>query len=226
LQRLAATYNRLGGLMSVLARQMGVDVASVLAVWQIESGGRVHVPGSAVIRFENHLFYRLWGRANEDTYNRHFRHGGHAGLPGKSYQNHRFREDPSGEWLPQHGEDGGGQSTEYRVLALARRLAGDGAAIQCISMGGPQILGSNYRGLGYASPRQMYDAFQASEHSHVLGFFDFCRQTAAPSRGALIGYLRDQRWQDFARYYNGPGQVERYGGLLQAAYTQAKRLGI
>lgn len=93
-------------------------------------------------------------------------------------------------------------------------------------MGGPQILGSNHQLIGYPSPRAMYDAFQADERAHVLGFFDFCQQTNAPARGNLLRYLRERRWADFARYYNGPGQVSTYGAWIQAAYDQARALPI
>lgn len=220
---LAATYNRLGGLIGALAAQTRIEVPAVLAIWQVESGGRQHTPGRAIIRFENHLFYRSWGAANQALYNQHFRHGGNAGQPGKAWENHQFRTSTSASFQNLHD---GQQATEYRALELAIRLGGDTAAIKSISMGGPQILGSNHQLIGYPSPRAMYDAFQADERTHVLGFFDFCQQTSAPARGDLLRYLRERRWADFARYYNGPGQVATYGAWIQAAYEQARALPI
>jgi hypothetical protein len=218
---LATAYNRLGGLIGALAGQTGIEVPAVLAIWQIESGGRQHMPGRAIIRFENHLFYRNWGQSNQALYNQHFRHGGYAGQPGRSWQGHEFRA--SAGFQPVHS---GQQATEYRALELASRLAGQDLALRSISIGGPQILVSHYQLIGYASPRAMHDAFQADERAHVLGFFDFCRHTRAPSRGDLLRYLRERRWQDFARYYNGPGQVAAYGGHIQQAYGQATQLPI
>lgn len=220
-QTLARTYNRLGGLMQTLAGELGFEVAGVLAVWKVESGGRDHTVGRAVIRFENHLLWDRWGKSNPALFDQHFRYGGRSGVGGRRWEGHQFRESPGGAWETVHT---GKQANEYRVLALAIRLAGDHVALQCISLGGPQILGSHYRDIGYASPREMYDAFQASERAHVLGFFDFCRTKPAPRRGDLIRYLREKNWSEFARYYNGPGQVATYGGLIGSNYQEAARL--
>ncbi len=219
---LASTYNRLGGLMQAVANEARIEVQAALGVWQVESGGRTHTVGRAIIRFENHLLYRLWGKNNQAIYNRHFQHGGHMGVPGSPWQNHKFRENTTEPLRSFHGN----QDLEYRVLALATRLAGEEPALKSISIGGPQILTSNYSLIGYSSPREMSDAFQASERAHVLGFFDFCRHRAAPSKGDLLKYLRNYDWSSFARYYNGPGQVEKYGGLIQNAYEHARQLPI
>jgi hypothetical protein len=215
-RRLAETYNRLGGLMQALARMVGIDVASVLAVWYVESGGRRHTPGQAIIRFENHLFYRNWGKFNESLYNRHFRHGGHAGQPGRAWQNQQFRKSTNEPFQDFHGN----QAREYEVLHFARQLAGHDPALLSISIGGPQILITHYRRIGYSSARQMFDAFQASERFQVLGFFDFCR------RGNLLRFLRARQWADFARRYNGSGQVERYAAHLIRAYQEALQLPV
>jgi LAS superfamily LD-carboxypeptidase LdcB len=215
-RRLAETYNRLGGLMQALARMVGIDVASVLAVWYVESGGRRHTPSQAIIRFENHLFYRNWGKSNESLYNRHFRHGGHAGQAGRAWQNHQFRKSASEPFQDFHGN----QAREYEVLHFARQLGGHDPALLSISIGGPQILITHYSRIGYASPRQMFDAFQASERFHVLGFFDFCQ------RGGLLRFLRTRQWAGFARRYNGSGQVERYAVHLVRAYQEALQLPV
>jgi hypothetical protein len=219
-RQLAATGNRLGGLIQALAAEVQVELPAVLAVWQVESGGRAHSPGAAVIRFENHLFYQVWGQAHPQLYGQYFRHGGFHGQPGNVWEGHQFREQPGAAFQTLHGS----QDREYRALALARRLAGDDMALRAISMGGPQILGSNYRMIGYPSPRAMYDAFQADERYHVLGFFDFCRNKLAPHAGDLILALHERRWADFAHYYNGSGQIAVYSARLQDAYHAAALL--
>jgi hypothetical protein len=216
----AETYNRVGGLMGALATRLGVELPAVLAVWRVESGGRTHTPGKAIIRFENHLFFRLWGEKNPARYNMHFRHGGHAGQAGKSWEGHQLRASATDQFAPIHT---GSQGNEYRALELATRLAGEGIALQCISIGGPQILITNHRRLGYATPRQMYDAFQASERWQVIGFFDFCRNT---KQGQLVAYLRARDWAKFAYYYNGKGQVAIYSGHLIDAYQAAQAVTV
>lgn len=223
LRAMAQTYNRLGGLMQAVATQLGIEVPAVLAVWRVESGGRTHVPNQAIIRFENHLLYRRWGTSNRSVYDQYFRHGGHAGNAGNSWENHQYRENTSASFRTLHT---GKQEDEYRALQLATRLAGETHAVQCISIGGPQILVSNHSLIGYATPRAMFDAFQTDERYHVLGFFDFCRNRQAPLAGDLIKYLRARNWSEFARYYNGPGQVDTYGRLIGDAFAEAQKLPI
>ena len=218
---LADIYNRLGGLMGALAAKTQVETASVLAVWKVESGPYPHVVGKAIIRFENHLLHRLWGNLNDATYAQYFRHGTYRGQAGKSWENHQYRDDPSQPFREFHGN----QEAEYRVLQLAVRLAGEEVALRCISIGGPQILVSNYALIGYRSPREMYDAFQASERYHVLGFFDFCQQKEK-TKGGLLPYLRAKDFHSFARYYNGSGQVDYYGGKIREAYEEALQLSL
>jgi len=221
-QALASTYNRLGGLMREVANEARIEAQAALGIWYVESAGRTHQVNRAIIRFENHLFYRLWGQFNQHVYDQHFRHGGHNGVPGRSWENHQFRENPRESFRTFHGS----QEQEYRVLALARRLAGDEAAMRAISIGGPQILIENYRLIGYASPQEMSNAFQAEERPQVLGFFDYCRHKRAPHEGDLLQYFRNRDWTSFARYYNGSGQVSIYAGRIQNAYEHARQLQI
>ena len=215
-RRFAALYNRLGGLLHALSASADIEVAACLAVWHVESAGRRHTPGRATIRFENHHLFRLWGDSHAALYDRHFRHGRRHDTPGKPWHNHAFTETAGGTFEKVHRN----QASEYRALALARRLAGDPVALRCISIGGPQILVSNHQTIGYRLPAGMYEAFQASERGQVLGFFDFCQSSRTWS-GSLIDALRSHAWSAFAATYNGPGNVDKYGGLLRAAHTAA-----
>lgn len=216
---LADTYNRLGGLMAYVASETGIEVAAVLAVWHVESGGRRHTPGRAIIRFENHLLFDRWGSAHPGEYDRHFQHGSRAGVGGDRWENHRWRDDPSRPFARFHGD----QDAEYRVLAFATALADEATALQCISIGGPQILISGHRMLGYDTPRAMSDAFQAGERAQVLGFFDFCQYKYGHGarRGELLRDLAALRWADFTRGYNGAGQVAEYSAKLRTAHAEA-----
>ena len=230
--QLIGTYNRLGGLMSAASQRVHVDTPSVLSVWQAETGGRKHVPGNLVIRFENHVLYRVWGAAHAEQYDLYFRHGGHHGVPGSSCEAHSFRLSPDGPFRllhPRRDEADGrapgqdhAQELQYQALNLAIKLAGEEAALQSISMGGPQIMGLNYRLLGYASATAMYRAFQTDERWHVLGFFDFCRCGSA----RILDCLGRHDWAGFAIVYNGRAQATLYGERLGAAYAEASRLPI
>jgi hypothetical protein len=202
--------------MRALADELRLEVAGVLAVWIVESAGRIHVPGRAIIRFENHVLFRRWGNKHPEIYDQHFKHGGRASQPLPAWKHHEFRDDPAASFRALHD---GRQETEYEALRLAERLAGGDIALTCISMGGPQIMGFHYADIGYRSPREMYDAFQRDERSHVLGFFDFIRIKPAPRRGDLIEHMRARRWRDFGAAYNGDGDA--YGPKLESKYAAA-----
>ena len=221
-QHLADVYNRVGGLIERLADESQIPVPAVLAVWFVESSGRRHTPGRAVIRFENHILFERWGRANPGLYDQHFRHGGRAPQFGPacdgSWKCHEYRRSTFEPFVACHQS----QDQEYDVLDVASGLAGAEIARQCISMGGPQIMGFNHGMLGFGSASEMYDAFQGPEGAHVRGFFSFCENCGTP--GQAIGSLRNLDWRTFARLYNGTGQVDTYAPLMASAFDEARRL--
>lgn len=215
---IAAVYNRLGKLFRQLASMMNVPLPAALAVFYVESSGQPLTPGQAIIRFEVHHLWGNWGSANEAAFDSHFQFGGHAGVPGKPWEGRAFRANPGATFAAVHS---GHQSTEYAAFALAQQLAGLEVAARCISIGGCQIMGSNFAMLGYRDATSMFHAFQANENAHVLGFFDFCAHQEAPHVGGLIGYLQQGDFGSFARFYNGSGQVDTYAGMLQKAAADA-----
>jgi N-acetylmuramidase len=213
-------YNRLGGLIDRLAQVAEIPISVALAVWFLESSGAVLVPGKALIRFEVHHFWSAWGHNNPSAFDLHFRFGGRAGLKGHPWECHAFRAESEGPFSLVHQ----GQAHEYAALRLAMQLSGAELAVRCISMGGCQLLGCDYADLGYSSAAAMYDAFQANENAHVLGFFDFCLHQPAPRVGSLAAFLRKQDFASFARYYNGGGEVEEYATKLHTTFEVARAI--
>ncbi|MFO1143403.1 MAG: N-acetylmuramidase domain-containing protein [Amaricoccus sp.] len=208
LKRLAAIYNRVGGLLEVMGSRLSLDPVAALAVWYVESGGRDFEAGRPVARFENHKFFAHWGKAHPDDFDRHFRFGGRGGVRGKSWQNHAYRVAEAGDFRPSHVDD---QAVEYEAFRLGERLGGHEAACLSASWGGPQILGSNFDACGYASGAELVAAFASDERWQVLGFADFCRDKA------LIEVIRDRDWIRFGDRYNGDGKV--YGPKIEAAFA-------
>ena len=195
------TYNKYGNLLKALSNRLGIDMASAIAVIGVESGGKGFNDEKVIIRFENHLFYRYWGKENEKVYNDHFKYGSD-----KKWLGHKFRADSKAEWGSFHGD----QDKEHEVLAFARKLD-DELALKSISMGLPQILGSNSKIIGYDSIVEMYENFNKDIRFHIFGLFDFLSPR-------MIKYLRNQEFVNFAKYYNGAGQARRYGKFLQDYY--------
>jgi len=182
---------------------MGIDIAIAIAFLCVESGGKgFWKEGKCLIRFENHLFWDVWGKNNADTYNKFFKFG--AGK--ERWNGHQYRKLESGEWLTQHKT---GQEMEWDSFEFARTLNNE-AAITSISMGAPQILGSNYKMIGYSTAQEMLDKFNADILYHLTGFFDFC--SANPKN---IEFLKAKDFVNVAKFYNGPGQAEKYGAMIK-----------
>jgi hypothetical protein len=212
--RLAAkTWNKYGGLLAALAADLRIDPGVAVAVLAIESGGRgFSADGRLIIRFENHLFHRQWGKSNPETFNRHFTFN-----PEKNWLDHRWRQFTNQPFREFHDNQDG----EWQVFSFARSLD-DTAAKLSISMGGPQIVGFNFATLGYESVHQMFDAFSADERNHILGFFDFVQGPSTDSRRVMA--LQAGDFTTFAAMYNGPGQAAKYGSLMQGLFDTFKRL--
>ncbi len=199
----ARTWNGQGGLISTLSDFTEIDTSAAVAVLCVESRGKgFGADGRMIIRFENHVFWRQWGKNNQDLFNTHFRYS-----PQKAWQNQEFREPPRGRWMPFHGK----QNLEWRIFEFARNL-NEPAAMRSISMGGPQIMGFNHSRIGYDSAREMFDAFQAHIRYHVLGLFDFIKGSGTTS--PMIEALQRNNFESFASFYNGPGQAAHYGYLI------------
>ncbi len=208
---LPETWNRIGGLLERLHRITGIAPAAALALWMVECGGLPFKRGRPVLRFENHMFFKRWGKDHEALFDQHFQFGGRGAIAGLGWEQHKFRLKAQDAWRRFHGD----QSTEYQVFELAARLAAREAACLSASFGGPQIMGFNHALTGYENASAMFQAFGRAERWQVLAFFDFCR---VKELGAVIA-ARD--WHGFARVYNGPGNAEVYAARIAAAFAGA-----
>ncbi len=209
----ANTWNKFGGLLTVLAKEFKIDPAVAVAVLTVESGGRGFGPdGRMLIRFENQVFFDQWGKRNPDRYHQHFQYNAE-----KRWLDHKWRPSPDGNWNEFHGN----QLAEWEVFTFARTLH-DSAAKMSISMGGPQIMGFNYTTCGYESVTQMFDAFNSGDRAQLIGFFDFVQGPSPNSRRVIA--LQSQDFETFASMYNGPGQAAKYGSLIRNVYELYHKL--
>lgn len=209
----AGTWNKSGDLLSALAGQLKFEPGAAVAVFCTESGGNGFGPdGRMIIRFENHHFFRHWGKANAEAFNAHFRFD-----PKKTWTGHQWRASSAGAFEPVHQD----QTSEWRVFEFARTLD-DTAAKLSISMGGPQIMGSNYADAGFESVQQMFDAFAASEKRQIVAFFDFLQGTETHPRKVVA--LQQMDFVRFAELYNGPGNAAVYSARISGMYDTFQRL--
>ena len=134
----------------------------------------------------------------------------------KPWTNHTWT--PGGRpFEPFHGK----QALEWEVFDFASGLDVRAARFS-ISMGGPQILGSNFSEMGFESVDQMFDAFKNSEKRQIIGFFDFVQGPGVSSR--KVQAMRDQDFIRFAELYNGTGNASEYGSRIEKYFDDFQRL--
>ncbi|KVA72052.1 hypothetical protein WM36_26685 [Burkholderia ubonensis] len=104
-------------------------------------------------------------------------------------------------------------SLSYRRLRKAYRLDAS-AALQACSWGAFQIMGANYKTLGYGSVQAMVKDMSKSERAHLKGFVSFVK--ADP---ILVKAAKNEDFSTFASRYNGPSYKENdYDGKMKANF--------
>ncbi len=176
----------------------------------VESSGKGFEQNNSdrmIIRFENHKFWKYWGKHHPQQYRQHFTYS-HQ----KVWQGHQWRADTTSDWQGFHGNQG----KEWQVFEFARQLD-EHAALMSISMGAPQIMGFHYERIGYHSIQEMFDEFSRSIQGQITGLFDFFSPR-------MLQYLQDLDFEGFAGMYNGKGQKKIYGDKINRHYAAFKKI--
>lgn len=193
----ARVWNNYGGLLETLSQRLQIPVSTLVATISAESSGKAFGSDNRLfIRFEVHVFYQEWGKNNQALFDKHFQCDG--------WKSHKFRLTEADEWRAVHT----GHQKEWEVLEFARALD-DTAALKSISMGAPQMMGFNYKILGYESVQEMFESFARSANAQILSLFDFVR-----SRNA-IQPLQSGDLLSFATIYNGPANAHTYSAIIE-----------
>lgn len=175
------------------AERLGVEVAAVKAVAEVESSG---VPFWTIggekkppVRLEAHWFGKFTKYAYNDT---------HPHISSRSWNPSLAARTHAGAW-----------EQVKEAASLDRE-----AAYKATSWGAYQIMGFNYRALGFSNVYEMVDAMN-TEEGQLDGFVRFILADAV-----LLDALRRKDWHAFAGRYNGPGQVEHYAAKMADAYAR------
>lgn len=201
----AKIWNNYGGLLEVLSKVLNIEPATAASVLCVESGGKGFEDCRVIIRFENHIFWKYWGKNHEFLFNDHF-----AFDKKKPWTNHLFRGKLGDDlWKDFHKK---GQQGEWEVFKFAQDL-NEKAAIDSISMGMPQIMGFNFGRIGYKSEVEMFDAFYRNEQNQIIGLFDFIGIGTK-----MCSVLQNKDFLTFAKLYNGPGNAEVYSNKIKTNY--------
>lgn len=183
-----------------VAEELGVEVAAIKAVVEIEAG-RTHqgfwTEGKPVINFDLSVFRRNARKKgiNLSKYTR-----SHSVVFSR----------------PNTGRYGSYGAAQQARLDAARQID-DRTAIQSTFWGMFQIGGFNWNKCGASSPDEFVRLMSRSERDQLELFANFVRTTG------LLPSLRAKNWRAFARTYNGPSYAARgYHTRLAAAYKRHK----
>lgn len=170
------------------AEEFNLDQAIVKAVCEVESNGSGFLNDNRPkILFEAHIFYRETN-----------------GL----YGNNNISS-------PRWNKNLYGQSGKYQYERLNKAIhLNRKAGLKSASWGLFQILGQNYKLVGFDDVEDFVRYNCQNEKQHLELFGRFCVSNN------LISALQNLDWERFVRRYNGPGQVEYYGKKLIAAYEK------
>lgn len=175
---------------SEIALKLNVDPAVVLAVAEVESGGRHDLPdGRPQILFEAHWFSKLTGHRYDET---------HPMISSPTWNRSLYK----------------GGAAEWGRLNAAMELDAD-AALQSASWGLFQIMGFNYKACGFNSVADFVAFIKGPDDADMEAFCNFVK--ANPK---ILAAMRAKDWKAFALHYNGPGAVASYSAKIADAYAK------
>jgi hypothetical protein len=213
-QRCARLWNEKGTLLAQLAAGLdpGIEPFVIGGIMAAETGHQFFEAGRLVVRFEAHVFWKLWGKSSAQRTQRFHQHF-QASKP------HKWRREPQGQFQPYHND----QDREWEVLEFARGLddLADTDALRSTSFGAGQTLGRNFARVGYSSVHEMVQHYQARERAQVEGIVEFIRTIPAPSRAAVIAAIKQGDFLPLSTKY-GPRNPEAHAARI-AAHVDAMR---
>ena len=177
--------------LQAVADRLGCDLPALQAVAEVESSGVTFwdIDGAQVPPVR--LEAHWFGKLTDYAYN----------------DNHP--QISSTDWNPALAAKT--QAGAYAQYDEAAKL-NPAAAIEACSWGATQIMGFHYSKLGYATP-QAFLQDQQTEEGQLECFARFLEID-----GGMKASLQLHAWKDFARRYNGTGQIDYYANKLAQAY--------
>ena len=183
------------------ADELGIDIASIKAVIEIEAGQThqgFYKPNQPIINFDLPMF-KKWAA----------RHGIKLGKYSRSNAVVFAR--------PNAKKYGSYQAAQYERLKSALSIDSI-AAIEGTFWGMFQIGGFNWKKCGAESPVDFARRMSTSEKEQLELFVNFLKSNN------LAKYLKAKNWAGFALRYNGPSYAKRgYHTRLAKAYSKYKK---
>lgn len=184
-----------------VAEELGVEVATIKAVVEIEAGPGhqgFYKPGLPLINFDMSMFRRFAAKngINLSRYN-------------KSHAVVFSRPNAS-----RYGSTQGGQQARLK----AARTIDETTAIQGCFWGMFQIGGFNWRKTGCNSIQEFVERMSLSEREQLELFASFVKNSG------MLKHLQNKNWAAFAKMYNGGSYARRgYHTRLANSYAKHKK---
>ena len=174
------------------AQKYNLPPSHVAAVTEVESDGKIFATVGGVRRplilFEPHVFYRLLSGDKLTT-------AVQAGIASEKWNKSLYAKSQAGRWA--------------QVNAAAE--IDPVAAFEATSFGVGQVMGQNWKDLGFSSVKEMVDYIHLGVEQQIDVMLRFI------VKNGLDDELRDGRWAAFARGYNGPAYAKNQYDTKMAA---------
>lgn len=144
------------------------------------------------------------------------------GIPKILFERHKFHQFTNGKYSKQYPDisnqrAGGYTNNEHVRLEKAAKLDRN-SALKSASWGKFQIMGFNYSIVGFSTIQDFINAMYKSEGEQLKAFVQFIKSNK------LDDELRDKKWTDFARIYNGKNyHINKYDIKMANAYKKYKK---
>ena len=192
-------------LLLSFSKQHMLDILVLKSILDVEVDETLTASERLVIRFEAHIFRSYLG--NNALFDQYFT----VGNP--NWTGHYYRSEGMSKSVHEN------QDSEYEAFELAKSLNED-AAYNSISMGRGQIMGFNSKGVGYYSPKKMYDDFSDPRFggiNQVIAFIIFLS-----NQPFMLDHIRIRNWDAIARKYNGTANTLIYSERLKNRYDELR----
>lgn len=182
-----------------LAKEYGIDYAGLKAVIEVEAKGSGYINGLPKILYEPHIMYKLLSQQNKYT-----------------IRNQLIKDYPKLCYLRWGTHKYDRESEQHNKLSIASRYDRD-CALQSCSWGIGQVMGFNWKILGYTSLQEFVNAMYESEAKQLEAMIRFIKTND------LVSAINRQDWHRFAKGYNGSGYAKnQYHIKLAKAYNKYK----
>jgi len=183
--------------LTAVADDLGVELAAVKAVNEVEAGGQGFLGDKPKILFEGHVFWKQLKKHGLNPPD--FKEGNEDILYSR--------------WTKEHYLGG---AKEHDRLDKAKIIHED-AALESASWGLFQIMGYHWESLGYKSVKDFVRLMGKSEGEQLKAFGRFIMTNN------LTKYLKNKDWAGFALRYNGQGyKANKYDVKFERAYAKYK----